>query len=58
MGSCYDGYATGKREVCERIIERLEEELSYFKENNRGTEFVSGVMGGLRSAIQIVREEM
>ena len=58
MGSCYDGYGDGVRDVCERILTELEKELSYFKENSRGAEFVNGVIGGLTKAIEIVRSEM
>lgn len=58
MGSCYDGYGDGVKDVCERILAGLENELSFFQRHNEGDAFVCGVIGGLTTAIRIVKEEM
>lgn len=52
----YDmGYATGKREVCERIIERLKEEMLEVLSDSGDDWFLAEQIG---KAIGIVREEM
>ena len=58
MGSCYDGYGDGVKDVCERILAELERELSFFREHGISNQFVCGACGGLTKAIEIVKKEM
>jgi hypothetical protein len=55
----YDrGYATGKREVCVRIIERLREAKGLYIDENGRELFQEDYFIDIDEAIEIVRSEM
>ena len=64
----YDmGYATGKREVCERIIERLSKEFNEYSEKSEEEleecclemfHHYCDMANGIERAVKIVQEEM
>ena len=55
----YDkGYLDGVKEVCDRLKEQLESDVSYFKEHDVWSEFSCGIIGGLQRAIELVKKEI
>lgn len=50
--------AWNTREPIERIVDRLEENLSIARQSSYGNEISLGIASGLNLAIEIVKEEM
>lgn len=52
------GYRDGVQGVCMRILERLEEKLSFYRNADSVNEVAMGMIFGVEVASEIVKEEM